>query len=68
MEKIYGLLRDNVKKEITPLLQQCIQAPRMSRGQPQIKLANSWTNISEQLQRLLVSCKENYVPQFITQR
>ena len=32
VEKIYGLLRDNVKKEITPQLGSCIQAPRAARA------------------------------------
>ncbi|KAL0315807.1 UNVERIFIED_CONTAM: Myosin-17 [Sesamum radiatum] len=31
LEKIYGLIRDNLKKEISPLLGLCIQAPRTSR-------------------------------------
>ena len=32
MEKIYGFLRDNMKKEITPQLGSCIQAPRQGGG------------------------------------
>ena len=32
VEKIYGFLRDNMKKEITPQLGSCIQAPRAARG------------------------------------
>ena len=32
VEKIYGFLRDNVKREITPQLGSCIQAPRAARG------------------------------------
>ncbi|XRB20861.1 myosin V [Pseudoscourfieldia marina] len=31
-EKIYGMLRDNVKKEVTPLLTSCIQQPRKEGG------------------------------------
>jgi hypothetical protein len=34
VEKIYSLLRDNVKKEITPQLGACIQAPRAVKGAP----------------------------------
>jgi myosin-5 len=30
LEKIYGIVRENVKKDIGPLLSLCIQAPRMS--------------------------------------
>ncbi|KAC9741850.1 hypothetical protein E3N88_45312 [Mikania micrantha] len=32
VEKIYGMIRDNLKKEISPLLGMCIQAPRISRA------------------------------------
>ena len=32
VEKIYGFLRDNMKREITPQLGSCIQAPRAGRG------------------------------------
>ncbi|GFY98486.1 myosin family protein with Dil [Actinidia rufa] len=32
LEKIYGMIRDNLKKEISPLLGLCIQAPRASRA------------------------------------
>ncbi|KAL2942705.1 Myosin-11 [Bienertia sinuspersici] len=32
VEKIYGMIRDNLKKEISPLLGLCIQAPRTSRA------------------------------------
>lgn len=31
VEKIYCMIRDNLKKEVTPLLGSCIQAPRASR-------------------------------------
>lgn len=31
VEKIYCMVRDNLKKEVTPLLGSCIQAPRASR-------------------------------------
>ncbi|KAL0908457.1 hypothetical protein M5K25_022953 [Dendrobium thyrsiflorum] len=32
VEKIYGMIRDNLKKDISPLLGLCIQAPRTSRA------------------------------------
>ncbi|KAF2913443.1 hypothetical protein DAI22_10g084800 [Oryza sativa Japonica Group] len=32
LEKIFGLIRDNLKKEISPLLSLCIQAPKLARG------------------------------------
>ncbi|KAJ0930052.1 hypothetical protein HanPSC8_Chr04g0144871 [Helianthus annuus] len=31
VKKIYGMIRDNLKKQISPLLGLCIQAPRKSR-------------------------------------
>ncbi|KAL6005214.1 hypothetical protein ACLOJK_005776 [Asimina triloba] len=31
VEKIYGMIRDSLKKEISPFLQMCIQAPRSAR-------------------------------------
>eukprot|EP00898_Chlorokybus_atmophyticus_P006930 jgi/Chlat1/7238/Chrsp58S09133 len=32
VEKIYGMIRDNVKKEVMPMLSACIQAPRAPRA------------------------------------
>jgi hypothetical protein len=32
VEKIYGMLRDNLKKDISPMLGSCIQPPRASRS------------------------------------
>ncbi|KAH9785060.1 Myosin-6 [Citrus sinensis] len=32
VEKIYGIIRDNLKKELSSLLSLCIQAPRTSKG------------------------------------
>jgi myosin-5 len=31
VEKIYGMIRDNLKKEISPLLGLCIQVPMLSK-------------------------------------
>ncbi|CAI5468190.1 unnamed protein product [Closterium sp. Yama58-4] len=32
VEKVFGLIRDNLKRDISPILGQCIQAPRVSRS------------------------------------
>lgn len=71
VEKIYGIIRDNVKKDLSPLLSSCIQAPRMSRGSVLKSSVQSntdslacspWHNIIERLNGLLWTLKENFVP------
>ncbi|XP_021901980.1 myosin-17-like [Carica papaya] len=72
LEKIYGMIRDNLKKEISPLLGLCIQAPRKSRasmvkGRPQANavaqqaLIAHWQSIVKSLNNYLKIMKENYV-------
>ncbi|KAL9235143.1 hypothetical protein vseg_009931 [Gypsophila vaccaria] len=81
VEKIYGVIRDNLKKEISPLLGLCIQAPRTSRaslvkGSPhsvastvaQQALIAHWQGIVTVLVNLLNSLKENHVPSFLVQK
>ncbi|KAK7819265.1 myosin-8 [Quercus suber] len=77
VEKMYGIIRDNVKKDLSPLLSSCIQAPRMSRGSvlkssgrsnsnsPQ---ASPWHLIIDSLNRLLCTLKENFVPPVFVQK
>ncbi|XP_024031293.1 myosin-6 isoform X1 [Morus notabilis] len=77
VEKIYGIIRDNLKKDLSPLLSSCIQAPRTSRGNilkssggrngssPQ---ANSWFSIIDNLNGLLCTLKENFVPPVLVQK
>ena len=44
IEKLYGILRDNVKQEIAPLFQACVQAPRPQRTTSGgVKVASSST-------------------------
>eukprot|EP01018_Ginkgo_biloba_P007667 Gb_30020 [translate_table: standard] len=77
LEKVYGLIRDNVKKEITPLLSLCIQAPRSSRtsmskgsrspnvgGASQQVLSSHWHSIIKILNSLLNMLRANHVPPF----
>ncbi|MED6164722.1 Myosin-6 [Stylosanthes scabra] len=76
LEKIYGIIRDNLKKELTPLLALCIQAPRMSKAtlrssgrsfgkdSPMVH----WLTIIESLNTLLCTLKENFVPQVLIQK
>lgn len=75
LEKIYGILRENVKKDIGPLLSLCIQAPRMSRasvskgsrspnmiGATQQVLSSHWHSIIKILNSLLSKLRANHVP------
>ncbi|CAL0304789.1 unnamed protein product [Lupinus luteus] len=76
LEKIYGMIRDNLKKEISPLLGLCIQAPKTSR-QTSIKgrthanavaqkaLIAHWQSIVKSLNNYLKIMKANYVPSLL---
>ncbi|XP_066332641.1 protein OPAQUE1 [Miscanthus floridulus] len=79
VEKIFGQLRDNLKKEISPLLNLCIQAPKSTRGQPgktskspgvgAHPASNSnWDNIVNFLDLLMDTLRENYVPSFFIRK
>ncbi|XP_062221813.1 protein OPAQUE1-like isoform X3 [Phragmites australis] len=79
VEKIFGQLRDNLKKEISPLLNVCIQAPKSTRAQPG-KVSKSpgvgaqppsnsyWVNIVNFLDLLMDTLRENYVPSFFIRK
>ncbi|XP_047149632.1 myosin-6-like isoform X1 [Vigna umbellata] len=75
VEKIYGILRDNLKKELASLLSLCIQAPRTSKGV--LRSGRSfgkdspmghWQSIIESLNTLLCTLKENFVPPVLIQK
>ncbi|KAI9122087.1 hypothetical protein K1719_006776 [Acacia pycnantha] len=75
VEKIYGIIRDNLKKELTPLLSLCIQAPRTSKGV--LRAGRSfgkdspmghWQSIIESLNTLLCTLKENFVLPVLIQK
>ncbi|XP_031498331.1 protein OPAQUE1 isoform X2 [Nymphaea colorata] len=79
LEKIFGLIRDNVKKDILPMLSLCIQAPktakvppgktsRSSLGSSQQSLSSHWDNIIKFLDSLMDSLRENYVPSFLIRK
>ncbi|KAK9288816.1 hypothetical protein L1049_017281 [Liquidambar formosana] len=77
VEKIYGIIRDNLKKDLSSLLSSCIQAPRTSRGSV-LKTsgrsfgnnppASHWQSIIEGLNGLLCTLKENFVPPVLVQK
>ncbi|GKV11989.1 hypothetical protein SLEP1_g23195 [Rubroshorea leprosula] len=79
LEKIYGMIRDNLKKEISPLLGLCIQAPRTSRASlvkgrsqanavAQQALIAHWQSIVKSLNTYLNIMKANYVPPFLVRK
>ncbi|KAG9160818.1 hypothetical protein Leryth_008662 [Lithospermum erythrorhizon] len=81
VEKIYGMIRDNLKKDISPLLGLCIQAPRTSRASlvkgssrsvantaAQQALIAHWQGIVTSLRNFLNTLKENNVPPFLVRK
>ncbi|CAN8327172.1 unnamed protein product [Cochlearia groenlandica] len=79
VEKIYGLIRDNLKKELSPLLGSCIQAPKASRGiagkssrspvgVPQQSPSSQWESILKFLDSLMSRLRENQVPSFFIRK
>lgn len=79
VEKIFGQLRDNLKKEISPLLSVCIQAPKATRAQTgkaskspgvgaQPPPNSHWDNIVKFLNLLMDTLRENYVPSFFIRK
>ncbi|XP_073030962.1 myosin-15 isoform X1 [Primulina eburnea] len=79
VEKIFGLIRDNLKKEISPLLGQCIQAPKNQRvhggklsrspsGVPQQSPSSEWDSIIKFLDSLMGRLRGNHVPSFFIRK
>ncbi|GMN50399.1 hypothetical protein TIFTF001_019550 [Ficus carica] len=75
VEKIYGIIRDNLKKELSSLLSLCIQAPRTSKGVLRSGKSfgkdsptSHWQSIIERLNTLLATLKENFVPPILVQK
>ncbi|KAL3647675.1 hypothetical protein CASFOL_008643 [Castilleja foliolosa] len=76
VEKIYGIIRDNLKKELGSLLALCIQAPRTSKGNvlrtgrsfSKDSPSNHWQSIIDCLNSLLSILKQNFVPTVLVQK
>ncbi|GKE23457.1 unconventional myosin, partial [Tanacetum coccineum] len=75
VEKIYGIVRDNLKKELGSLLTLCIQAPRASTGVRRsgmsfgkVSQSSHWQGIVACLNTLLKTLKDNFVPPIIVQK
>ncbi|GKD25691.1 unconventional myosin, partial [Tanacetum coccineum] len=75
VENFYGLVRDNLKKELGSLLTLCIQAPRASKGvlRPGRSFGKDSQSSHSQgivdcLNTLLKTLKDNFVPPIIVQK
>jgi len=84
VQKIFPMLRDNIKKEITPELAACIHAPKAGgRSMPSRRsaaapaasadsgvhqLSSHWGNILNVFTQLLATMKENKVPPFLQRK
>ncbi|XP_020571347.1 protein OPAQUE1-like [Phalaenopsis equestris] len=79
LEKIFGMIRDNFKRELSPLLSQCIQAPKSTRSSAgrasklhgislQQTVNTHWESIIEFLNSLLVQLRQNHVPSFFIRK
>nr|XP_019710669.1 protein OPAQUE1-like [Elaeis guineensis] len=79
LEKIFGLIRDNLKKEISPLLSLCIQAPKSTRGASgrrskspdgtvQQPISSHWDRIIKFLDSFMDRLHKNYVPCFFIRK
>ncbi|KAK1426746.1 hypothetical protein QVD17_15425 [Tagetes erecta] len=75
VETMYGIIRDNLKKELGLFLTLCIQAPRASKGVlrsgrsfSKDSQSNHWQGIIDCLNTLLMTLKENFVPPIIVQK
>ncbi|KAJ6427554.1 hypothetical protein OIU84_023029 [Salix udensis] len=64
LEKIYGMIRDNLKKEISPVLGLCIQAPRMSRA----SLVKGRSQANAVAQQALIAHWQSIVPPFLVKK
>ncbi|XP_024988349.1 myosin-12-like isoform X1 [Cynara cardunculus var. scolymus] len=82
-EKLYGMIRDSLKKEISPFLNSCIQAPRSTRVGSIRRASRNilsnimakqqassihWQSIVNSLDHILCILSENYVPSIITRK
>ncbi|KAL9256546.1 Myosin-7-like protein, partial [Drosera capensis] len=76
VEKIYGIIRDNLKKELSPFLSSCIKAPRKPKGTiieseqfgDDSPPPNQWQSVIDCLNILFVTLKDNFVPPMLAQK
>ncbi|KAL8479758.1 hypothetical protein ACS0TY_026623 [Phlomoides rotata] len=70
VEKICGIIRDNSKKELSPLLSSCIEALKTSSANS-VKSdspSSHWQSIIDSLNGVLTTVKDNFVPPVLVQQ
>ncbi|KAK3036849.1 hypothetical protein RJ639_031467, partial [Escallonia herrerae] len=68
VEKIYGMIRDNLKKEISPLLGLDSPARTLANAAAQELLIAHWQGIVKSLGNFLNTLKSNHVPPFLVRK
>ncbi|KAK9003776.1 hypothetical protein V6N11_018673 [Hibiscus sabdariffa] len=77
VEKIFGIIRDNLKKELSMHISHCIQVAKTSKGTAinpfeeshgNCSPASHWGGIVESLNKFLGTLKENFVPPVLVQK
>ncbi|XP_023641594.1 myosin-13 isoform X2 [Capsella rubella] len=70
VEKIIGIIWDNLKKELNTFVTLCIQAPKTFKGNALISTttAKYWQEIIDGLDALLSTLKESFVPAVLIQK
>ncbi|GKV19499.1 hypothetical protein SLEP1_g29752 [Rubroshorea leprosula] len=77
VEKIYGIIQENLKRELVPIISSCMQASKGSKGTASQSSEESvgsspsvshWSSVIECLDRLLSTLKENFVPPILAQK
>ncbi|XP_042388803.1 myosin-6-like [Zingiber officinale] len=76
VEKIFGILRDSTKKELSSLISQCLQVTKTVRAKTMLRgrsfVSNTqnspWQSIIDNLNNLLAILQENYVPEILIQK
>ncbi|XP_008800587.2 myosin-6-like isoform X2 [Phoenix dactylifera] len=74
VEKMYGIIRDNAKKDLSSLLSSCIQAPRTralrgsGRSFGSQTQGSHWQSMIDCLNNLLQTLQQNYVAPIVIQK
>nr|KJB72195.1 hypothetical protein B456_011G164300 [Gossypium raimondii] len=69
VEKIFGIIRDKLKKELSRHVSSCIQVPKTSEeSKDDTSPASHWQSIIECLNQFLSTLKDNFVPPILVQK
>ncbi|KAG4126290.1 hypothetical protein ERO13_D10G147201v2 [Gossypium hirsutum] len=69
VEKIFGIIRDKLKKELSRHVSSCIQVPKtFEESKDDTSPASHWQSIIECLNQFLSTLKDNFVPPILVQK